>query len=193
MARWMTSLSALLLLLARLAPAQEKFTNCPLLGPQYPAPTDIASDVSFQKAIETLESELDRKLNTTPFNTTSFSLSVFSASDTDLLWQYHHSTALLASSSLGARTVDADSVYRIGSISKLLTVYLYLMLEGDTKWNDPVIQYLPELERLAGNESHVVPNWTEITLGDLAGQMAGLGRDCEDRSCRNRTMFGIFG
>lgn len=154
-------------------------TTCPLLGPQWPSPSNIASASTFQTFADTLRSTLDREAYNT---TTSFSIGIFSASEPDLLWQYHHSTVLLANGTQGTRQVDADSIYRIGSISKLLTVFTFLIAEGDGKWSDPVIKHLPELDLWAGDVRHVTPDWAEITLGDLAGHMAGLGRDCE-RCC----------
>ena len=46
-----------------------------------------------------------------------------------MLYQYHHTDALLASSTQGTNKLDADSIYRIGSISKLFTMYMMLIQE----------------------------------------------------------------
>lgn len=127
--------------------------------------------------------QLNQNLSMTPFNDTSFSIGIFSAAEPGLVWQYHHTSALLTCSTFGGATaIDADSVYRIGSMSKLLTVYLFLILQGDSLRNDPVIDHLPELAGFGG-EGHAVPDWSAITVGDIAGQMAGLNRNC--RSARS--------
>lgn len=175
-------------------PSSPSLSKCPLLGPQYPVPTALATAPTFLSTTENFTSTLNALLDTAPFNTTSFSLSVFSTTspdeDEDLLaWQYHHTTPLLASSTQGTQSLDADSIYRIASISKLMTVYLFLIEVGDGHWTEPVAKWIPELERFGADVEveggRAVPNWTEITLGDLAGQTSGLVRDCEcDLACR---------
>ena len=96
-----------------------------------------------------------------------------------LFYQYHHIGPLVANSSYGVNKVDADSIYRIGSISKLLTIYLFLLSEGDVRWSDPVTKHLPQLLQYKTESwNDVTPDWESITVGDLAGQMAGLARDC---------------
>lgn len=152
-----------------------------LLGPQYPKLTAISSHPIFQEAMHSLEETLHTKLDSAPYNSTAFSLSVFSASDDPsvLAWQYHHTPSSVAESMEGTQEVNADSIYRIGSISKLLTVFVFLITEGDVRFGDPVSKYLPELVELQadGGGAYATPNWEEITLGDLAGQVAGLARD----------------
>jgi CubicO group peptidase (beta-lactamase class C family) len=77
----------------------------------------------------------------------------------------------VANSSYGTNKVDAESIYRIGSISKLLTVYLWLVREGDVRWSDPIAKHLPELLKYkADSWNNVTPDWNAITIGDLAGQ-----------------------
>lgn len=108
---------------------------------------------------------------------------MFSASDNGLFYQYHHTGPAVANSTFGVNKVDADSIYRIGSISKLLTVYLFLLCESDIRWSDPVSKYLPQLlEDKQNSWNEITPDWDEITIGDLAGQMGGLARDCNFRS-----------
>ena len=51
----------------------------------------------------------------------------------------------MRNSSIGTQNVDADSVYRLGSIGKLFTVYLFLIREGDVRFKDPITMYIPEL------------------------------------------------
>ncbi|KAF2024499.1 beta-lactamase/transpeptidase-like protein [Setomelanomma holmii] len=74
--------------------------------------------------------------------------------------------ALSSGSSEHGPNVDGDSIYRIASTTKLLTVCLLLLQAGDGILGDPVTKYLPEL---AGHG-----HWDDITIGALAGYTAGI-------------------
>jgi CubicO group peptidase (beta-lactamase class C family) len=70
---------------------------------------------------------------------------------------------------------DADTVYRIGSITKMFTA---LMLEqlvdaGKVHLSDPVEKYFPEIKMVQGR----FPDATPITLIQLAMHTSGLGRE----------------
>ncbi|AEO59506.1 hypothetical protein MYCTH_2128565 [Thermothelomyces thermophilus ATCC 42464] len=52
--------------------------------------------------------------------------------------------------------------------------------DGDSKWNDPIIKYVPELAAAADKaKEDPVANvaWDEVTIGTLAGQLSGAIRD----------------
>ncbi|SMR45200.1 unnamed protein product [Zymoseptoria tritici ST99CH_3D1] len=151
---------------------------CPLQGQQFPVPTNLSQDSIFNEALQSLEATLHANISQTPYNETTFSIGVFSANDEDLLWEFHHADELVKNSSLGANDVDADSVYRVASISKILTIYLWLIHDGDRRLNDPIIEYVPELATGdAKGRDYAVPDWSEITVGDLMMYLAGIGRD----------------
>lgn len=164
-----------------LSPRSSKLEACPLLGKQYPPPIAIASEVKFQNVAKTLDANLNEAVKKqVPYKDTTFSVGIFSASDDGLLYQYDHTAPSVKNSSYGTNEVDADSIYRIGSISKLLTVYMFLMNQGDVRWSDPVLKYLPQLLKYKANSwNAITPDWDAITVGDLAGQMGGLVRDCK--------------
>jgi len=70
---------------------------------------------------------------------------------------------------------DADTVYRIGSITKMFTA---LMLEqlvdaGKVHLSDPVEKYFPEIKTVQGRYADAPP----ITLVQLATHTSGLGRE----------------
>jgi CubicO group peptidase (beta-lactamase class C family) len=72
-------------------------------------------------------------------------------------------------------SADADTVYRIGSITKMFTA---LMLEqlvdaGKVHLSDPVEKYFPEIRAVQGRFSDAPP----ITLIQLATHTSGLGRE----------------
>jgi D-alanyl-D-alanine carboxypeptidase len=75
---------------------------------------------------------------------------------------------------------DTDTVYRIGSITKMFTA---LMLEqlveaGKVHLSDPVEKYFPEVNTVKGRFSDAPP----ITFMQLATHTSGLGREPEDAS-----------
>lgn len=54
----------------------------------------------------------------------------------------------------------------------MFTVWLFLIEVGEEHWSDPVSRWIPEL----CTESITTNHWDEITLGDLAGHLGGIGR-----------------
>ena len=153
---------------------------CPLLGQEYPPPVQLTAEPKFQAVTKDLNAKLDQQVKqSSSYEDTAFSVGMFSTSDDGLIYQYHHTSPAVANSTYGTRKVDANSIYRIGSISKLLTVYTMLVHVGDKHFSDPVADHLPELLKYSADLSNSeTPLWSDITLGDLAGQMAGFTRDC---------------
>lgn len=170
------------------------FLLCPLLGPTVPVPTSLSHSPVFQQTLENLTTTLNQGIGSqllgVNFNTTTFSISVFSTENTStvdngpFLWQYQHTAPSLANAASGVKTVDADSIYRIGSLTKVFTMFNFLVNAGDSHWDQPVTKYIPELT--APPKSLDVElgaiglvDWDDITLGNLASHMAGIGRDCK--------------
>jgi CubicO group peptidase (beta-lactamase class C family) len=160
---------------------------CPLFGRDLPVPTALHDDPYIKETIAEL-SQLLRpgeaddgagKLGI-DFQNTSFSIDVYSASEQQSTFNYHHAAPRLKEHGYGTQTINDTTVYRIGSISKLLTAYLYLLEVGDASFNDPVTRYVPELDVLSAKNAaspleHV--DWRNITIGALATHMAGIPRD----------------
>jgi len=71
-----------------------------------------------------------------------------------------------------------NTVYRIGSNSKLLTAYTILVEVGHAYWHRPVTDFVPELAAAAAScnstaEPLLCVDWHGITLGALASHLAG--------------------
>jgi len=162
---------------------------CPLLGPDFPPPRNISQNSGFRKAVDSFSNIINQLLNTNssspiPFDSsnTTFSINIFSKFTDTPLYEYHYTAPLFANGSNGTKKIDGDTIYRIGSISKLFTVFAFLIEKGDANFNDPVTKYVPELRY-----SHLVKQkgvvnavqWDDVTLGALASQMSGIGRDCK--------------
>ena len=111
----------------------------------------------------------------------SYSLEIFSASETTSAFTYHHTAPNLASfNSTGVTEVDGNSVYRIGSLTKLFTIYTFLIEAGDIHWNAPITNYVSELKEIAANKSGDAidkVSWDDITIGALATHLAGISSD----------------
>ncbi|KAJ9421015.1 beta-lactamase/transpeptidase-like protein [Fusarium oxysporum] len=138
----------------------------PLFGPDLPIPTALGDDVSIRNA-------LGRP-------TTLFS--------------YHHSAPTLQKHGHGVQVVNDTTVYRIGSISKLLTAYVYLLEVGDVLFNQPVTRYVPELADISARPRNKSASalqyvdWDAITIGSLASHMAGIPRDFPSPASADRQL-----
>lgn len=176
-------------------PNVNAFQPCPPLGATLPSPSSLLNSAAVQNVLSNLTSTLNQAVSVDStstfginFNTTSLSASIFSiesnssASNEPFLWQYHHSAPSLQQDANGAKTVDADSIYRIGSLTKVFTVLTFLINAGERHWYEPVTKYIPELAQAAATLNATQDpidyvNWDEVTVGDLASHLAGIGRD----------------
>ncbi|KAK4494089.1 hypothetical protein PRZ48_014387 [Zasmidium cellare] len=157
-----------------LARNSTKKTLCPILGQQYPLPTNLSCSPPFLSATQNLSAAIDARLHDAGFNETTFSLGISSSEEpSDLLWEYHHTDASVSNSAFGVRSADADSIYRVGSVSKLFTVYAFLIRAGEKRLHEPLTVFLSELRGLGveeGDLDAVLPRWEEITVGEALSQ-----------------------
>ncbi|KAI0867782.1 beta-lactamase/transpeptidase-like protein [Hypoxylon argillaceum] len=161
-----------------LSGAQGKERICPLKGPQFPAPTGLGLEALFRNATSVMERAIRGNLTAAPYNETTFSIGMFSTTDDELLYEFHHTDPSVATSQIGANEVDADSIYRIASITKILTLYQWLIADGDRKFNSPISDFIPQLlQYTKDQDEYPAPSWDEITVNDLAMFLAGIGRD----------------
>jgi len=72
----------------------------------------------------------------------------------------------------GSQAPDGDTVYEIGSITKVFTSLLLadMIEKGEVKPDDPVAKYLPSTVKVPSRDGH------QITLLELSMQMSGLPR-----------------
>lgn len=179
----------LLLALAAIAGFANPVTakaNCPLYGPLFPRPTNLAQSLALQIAGYTLDDVFAKYIDndtSTGSDHFSYAVEVFAGSEKAPLWSHYWTAPNLPSfNSTGVHKVDSNTVFRIGSITKVFTVLAFLATVGDGIWNDPVTKYIPELAELAGKTpggSMFAPDWESITVGSLASQTSGIIRDCE--------------
>ena len=159
------------------------FQPCPFLGPVFPEPTQLSTSPIIKNATSVLQAAIQdaMRAGTIEANSTSYSVEIFSVHEPEPVFKFHHTSSVLANST-GTKIVDSNSVYRIASISKLLTVYLILIESGDVHFNEPISKYVPELAGSASKAAQDpvgVVDWDHITIGNLASQLGGIGRDGE--------------
>lgn len=152
--------------------------DCPNSGPAFSSDFDLTSTDAFQDAIAAMPEHIEGLLaaGQVNSNTTTFSIDVFSIATNESVYSYHHAAPAL-NGTLTAGKLDDESIYRIGSVSKLFTAYAILSTADIEVFEHPVTQYLPEL---AGNKGPGKIIWEDVTVGALASQQAGAGgmREC---------------
>ncbi|KAF2651180.1 alkaline D-peptidase [Lophiostoma macrostomum CBS 122681] len=153
------------------------FVPCPLLGPRFPILSSTSSSKIVQEGSKNLTDAFDAYLtkgdgvfNTITPNTTSFKLGKAN------LYEYHHNADSLANATKGVSNVDADSIYRIGDLTTLLTTFLFLVEAGESHWDEPISKWVPELRDIGFDNVIRSVQWDKITLGDLAAHLSGIGR-----------------
>lgn len=153
--------------------------DCPLWGPIYPSPTNVLKSPIVTKAIDNLTQSLDAALSTGTLGAAnaSFHLEVFSTDQLLLNCSY---AAPQIKDTLTAGVLNRDTIFRIGSVSKLVAVYTLLAATGMEYINDPVTRWVPELAAAPVPDDSAVDaaRWQDITIGALAGHQAGLLKDC---------------
>lgn len=157
---------------------------CPLYGRTFPYPKNLANSTIVQNALANLTAVFEEGVKTGnssygPVNPAAVSaFQIFSPDDEKPLFEFYHDGTTLVNST-GVKTVDGESIFRMGSIGKLYTVYLFLAVLGDGYWDVPVTDVVPELRNRTKGEENPVDfvQWEGITLGALASQQAGITRD----------------
>ncbi|KAF4948192.1 hypothetical protein FGADI_9820 [Fusarium gaditjirri] len=152
---------------------------CPPYGPVLPAPRHASQHPAVQYAVGTITTVL--KGQTGGFNLSGVSVGVKSIYEDEPLLDFHY-TPPTKNPKEGVRKIDASTVYRLGSITKVFTVLAALRLaeDGVLNMNDPVTRWIPELAHRDGFHSGDeldITHWTDITVGDAAAHLSGLGGD----------------
>lgn len=141
---------------------------CPFIGPAFPAPKLLSMNAEFKTSLANLESIIEQAFSSSgtshgPINANdTYSIQIFSTRDRDPLLDFHHRGLDV----IGNETIDGDSIYRVASVTKLLTVYLILLQTGDGIFDDLVTKHVPEFAGIA--------HWEGVTVGAVAGYVSGI-------------------
>jgi hypothetical protein len=150
--------------------------DCPILGTVFPTGFDLANTDTFSKATKSFPQIIEQLFESGAVNKseTSFVIDVFSSVTNSSIYHYYHSPPL-NDEFLTAGELNDDTIFRVGSVSKLFTAYAILAQAGLDVLREPVTNYLPEL---AGNNRETPLRkiiWEDITVGALAAHQAGTG------------------
>ncbi|EED23038.1 penicillin-binding protein, putative [Talaromyces stipitatus ATCC 10500] len=169
-----------------LASTQLPKIDLAVLGPLY-QPASNASYKAFTnakaQALAALNEALANGANmygSLDNQTTSFSVLVFDLTSDEPLFDFHFEAPGL-DGSLTKGNLSDETIYRTGSVGKLLTMYTWMVDIGDSVFTDPITKYIPELAQAATKSSNSLfyTNWSEVTIGSLASQMSGIGVNCK--------------
>jgi len=161
-----------------------------LPGPSYPAPRDLSSDcssvaASWKNVTATLDQTLNGggmgKLASALLKNTTFSMGLFSLHDPDTQsMQYHHTALSTLNGTVGTKKVDADTLYRVASVSKLITAYAGMIKLSENDWNTPLSDIFPAFQEFVKTAVYydAVQNieWEKITVADIAAHLGGIPR-----------------
>lgn len=156
---------------------------CPPFTPNLPLLAPLAGTEAIQAAIANLTATFEALIdsNLPSLSSNAFSVDFWSLPDEGSIFTYHWSAPDLVNNTEGVTTVDSNTIYRVASISKVLTVYVFLANAGDELWNHPITEYVPELAEAANateDETDVdAVRWRDVTIGSLASHLAGISRD----------------
>ncbi|KAK3297101.1 beta-lactamase/transpeptidase-like protein [Chaetomium fimeti] len=162
-----------------LVPLSAARQNCPLYGPLLPRPTNLLQSPVIASVAQTLDDvffkNIDNDTSTgSPYF--SYAVEVFTGSEDLPLWSHYWTAPNLGSfNSSGVTEVDTNTVFRIGSVTKIFTVLTFLATVGDGIWNDPITKHLPEIAEIAENASSspiFTPDWESITIDALLGELS---------------------
>jgi CubicO group peptidase (beta-lactamase class C family) len=154
--------------------------HCPPLGAVLPPPTRPSTHKAIPSAAAKLRAILDQMSAT--YNNSAVSIGVKSIHEDDLMFEYAHTPA--NKEKRGAQTIDSDTVFRLGSLTKVFPVLALLKLHDQgVRLDDPITKYVPELRGLKneGREDNSIwdTQWDDVTLGALASHMSGTASDCK--------------
>ncbi|KAL9633606.1 MAG: hypothetical protein Q9204_003327 [Flavoplaca sp. TL-2023a] len=163
------------------------------LGPSYPYPKDLTSERSHVSAAwKNVSAEIDTYLQdpspelrgTAGLKNVTFSLGMFSIHDPAAaeLFQYHYTAAEVTNATITKNKVDGDSIYRVASLTKLMTAYVGELNLGKRDWDRPITDFVPSLAEYAkenpGEDDPVnTIQWEQVTLDALCSHLAGTPRD----------------
>ncbi|KAM0286425.1 hypothetical protein ACHAQH_000851 [Verticillium albo-atrum] len=157
--------------------AGQTTSSCHFIGPVFPPPTALSTSSIIQDVVSQLNNSLHDMVTNGIFDSVGLSLflQVFSAEKKVFDFGYNPTNSTKSPTS---GTPDENSIFRIGSVSKMLFVYTLLVHSGLANLHDPVTKWVPELAAAANDSANLVEKyqWDQITIGALASHLAGINR-----------------
>ncbi|KAG9255785.1 beta-lactamase/transpeptidase-like protein [Emericellopsis atlantica] len=154
------------------APAVAASKPCPPLGAVLPAPKTLSKHDAVKKATAGLTEAFD-ELAGAKLSASAVSIGVKSLHESKPLFEYHFTPPVIGD--YGTDTIDADTIYRVGSISKMMPA-LAALQSSKIDMDESVLKYVPELKNATG-EGLATTQWEDISVRSLASHLAGLATD----------------
>ncbi|KAH0840866.1 beta-lactamase [Fonsecaea pedrosoi] len=153
--------------------------QCPPLGPILPAPTNLTHNNNNNSTLSQVLAAITTQLQaySSQLNATALSVGVRSIHEPVPVLSFHHTPTTLNTS--GTHKVDGDTVYAIGSATKLFTALSILQLQGKINLADPITKYVPRLAQMDGSHDDPLTtvDWDSVTVDALASHLGGIGAD----------------
>lgn len=155
---------------------------CPPQGAVLPAPRKPSSSESVKKASGALRSALDKRFEA--IQASGISVGVKSIHEDSPLFDYHFTPQV--AEDIGTEKIDADTIYRVGSVSKLIPTLAVLQQKG-VNLDASVLEYVPELQ---GDSDDGISGtvWEDVTIRGLMSHMSGIATDSEYLSTRSPSL-----
>jgi CubicO group peptidase (beta-lactamase class C family) len=174
----LTSLFALLSSIPSFIDAQSlrPTEDCPILGPAFPSSFDIGSTRAFQEAAASFPQRIEALFEDGIINRThsSISVDVYSTVTNQSIYSYFHAAPGI-NHTLSQGVLNDETIQRIGSVSKLVTVYALLVKAGIDILSDPVTKYIPELAGNPKDDPLGLIHFEGVTIEALMSHMGGTG------------------
>ncbi|KAM0545008.1 hypothetical protein ACHAPJ_011518 [Fusarium lateritium] len=148
--------------------------NVPLLGPSFLPNFDVTKSKHIEAAKDKFPKLIDVLFDSETLNKTDlvFSIDVFSASTNESIYSYHH-VGENSKKAVSKGRPSENSIYRIGSVTKMLTAYAIISKAGMEVLSHPVTTFLPELAGNVSDNAIERIDWNDITVGALLAHQAG--------------------
>lgn len=152
--------------------------HVPLLGPSFVSNFDPSNSSAMCSARTAVPEILGSMFSSGELNSTDLiiSIDVFSAATNKSIYSYYH-VGENGQKALTAGILDENTIMRIGSVTKLYTVYALVVKYGLDILNKPLTSVIPELV-VTKNQ---LTNWlhdmsfNELTIGALSSHQGGTG------------------
>jgi CubicO group peptidase (beta-lactamase class C family) len=128
-----------------------------------------------QTAVKALEAGL--KKQTSGYKTSAVSIGVKSLHERKQLLNWHHTPPVY--SGIGTEEVDENTIYRVGSVSKVFAALVALQ-NADIDLDASVLEYIPELRDPSNSTNGVAATpWEDVTVRSLMNHLSGIATDSE--------------
>jgi len=188
------SIKGSILLTISVAASLVSSSACPPIA-HFPPPRLLDKSVkdhpvlgSYLKNLTQLFDSFSSNSTLAGYNTThtSFSIQITNPNhrEDDPIWEYHYTAVDV--DPRGTKKVTPNTQFRVGSVSKLLT--MIGVLKASIGLEESIVKYIPELKNFKrGGKS-----WDDITIKALGSHLAGVQRDCEYKVSSLTISWGVY-